>query len=464
MTTAANERESGNHAAAPPPSLPAVVRGYPLIGCVADVLRDGPGFLARVARERPGEVAAFRLGPVTVYLVTHPDHVQRVLVEDRQSFTKGGMWRGTKAVLGNGLVASEGELWARQRRLMQPLFTTARLAALADQMVEVVGREVEALRARGPGARVDMAHEMGALTQRVILETMFGPGIDRAETDRLSDQLLVAFQGMNLRLFLYFLPERLPLPDERRFRRAIAAIDEALLRLVRARRAEGSERDDLLSLLLHARDEVSGEGMDERQIRDELVTMFAAGNDTTANAMTWLWVALSLRPAVEQRLRAEVAEVLGDRRPTHADLARLSYTKLVVQETLRLYPAVWMFPRFAAVETILGPNRIPAGSPILLSPIATHRDPALWPDPETFDPERFTPERSAGRPRYAYYPFGGGPRQCIGNHFALMEAQIITAMMVQRLRPRLLPGHRVELSSASTLKPRGGLPVTLDPA
>jgi len=460
MTTSASEGESVIGGAAPRPSLPAVVRGYPLIGCVVDLLRDGAGFMARLSRERPGEVAAFRLGPITAYLVTHPDHVQRILVDDRESYTKGGMYKGAKAVLGNGLGTSEGELWARQRRLMQPLFTPARLAALTDRMVEVVGREVEALRARGPGARVDMAHEMGVLTQRLILETMFGQGIDRAEADRLADQLLVAFRGMNLRMFLYFLPERLPLPDERRFRRAVAAIDEAILRFVRARRAETKERDDLLSLLLNARDEATGEGMDERQIRDELVTMFSAGNDTTANTMTWLWVALEGNPAVERRLRAEVAEVLGERRPTHADLARLPYTRLVVQEILRLYPAGWMFPRFTAVETTLGPSRIPARSPVMLSPFATHRDPALWPDPETFDPERFTPERSAGRPRYAYYPFGGGPRQCIGESFAWMELILIVATIAQRWDLALVPGHPVELQPLITLRAKHGMRMT----
>jgi cytochrome P450 len=441
-----------------------LVRGYPLIGNIVDVLRDGPGFLMRVARERPGEVVGFRLGPISIYLGTHPDHVQRVLQDEWRSYGKGGMWKATRPVLGNGLVTSQGDFWLRQRRMMQPLFNTGRLAVLTDLMVEIIARELSGLVARGPTATVDVGRAMTAMTQRVILETMFGPGIDRSETDRLGDNLHAAFEEMNLRLFLYFLPERFPLPGERRYRAAITAIDEAMLRLVRDRRATCVQRNDLLSLLLRARDEDTGEGMEERQIRDELVTMFVAGNDTTANVMTWLWYVLTQNPEVDSRLRAEVAAVLGDRQPTYEDLAHLGYTKQVIHEAMRLYPPVWMFPRFTDRETTIGGHRIPAGSPLLLSPFVSHRDPAFWPDPEAFDPERFTAERSTERPRYAYFPFGGGPRQCIGNHFAMMEAQLITVMMVQRVRPRLVPGQRIVPSSASTLKPRRGLKMTLGAA
>jgi cytochrome P450 len=298
----------------------------------------------------------------------------------------------------------------------------------------------------------------------VILETMFGKGIDRHETDRLGAELRVAFKAMNLRSFLYFLPEWFPLPGDGRYRAAISTIDEAMFRLVRARRASGADRDDLLSLLLRARDDEKGDGMDDRQLRDELVTMFAAGQDTTANTMTWLWYTLDRHPDVERRLRAEVEGVLGNRRPTFDDVARLVYTKQVIQEVMRLYPPAWMFARFADGDAVIGGHRIPSGAVLLLSPFVTHRDPGLWPDPDRFDPERFTPERSAGRPRYAYYPFGGGPRQCIGNHFAMMEAQLIAAMMVQRLRPKLVSRQPVSPSSVGTLKPRNGIRMTLDAA
>jgi cytochrome P450/geranylgeranyl pyrophosphate synthase len=437
-----------------------VVRGYPLVGGLVDILRDAPAYLTRIAREHPGEIVGFPFGPATAYLVTHPDHVRHVLHDEWRSFTKGGMWKATRPILGNGLVTSEGAFWLRQRRMMQPLFNAENLAALTGVMVDVIEREVTRLAARG-SVTVDMGREMSALTQRVILETMLGQGIDRDETDRLGDEVQIATAHLLLRVLLYFLPERFPLPGDRRYRAAIASIDEAMLRLVRERRACGAERHDLLSLFLRARDEHTGEGMDDRQLRDELVTMFLAGHDTTASAMTWLWYELERHPEVERRLRDEVASVLGNRTPTFDDLARLAYTKQVIQEVMRLYPPTWMVPRFAHQEAIIGGHRVPAGSPMLLSPFVSHRDPAFWPEPEAFDPDRFTSERSARRPRYAYYPFGGGPRQCIGNHFATMEAQLITAMMVRRLRPRLVPGHRVVPAAVSSLKPRHGMKMTL---
>lgn len=438
-----------------------VVRGYPLVGGIIDVFRDAPGFFTRITRERPGEVVAVRLGPMKVYLVSHPDHVQQV-TKDWRTFGKGGdMFKATRPFLGNGLLTSDGDLWQRQRRMMQPLFNAKYLAVLTDLMIDIVDREVTLLAAKA-GATVDMELEMNVMSQRLILETMLGGGIDRDQTELLNEELQIALDGLNLRFFLSFLPERLPRPGERRYRAAIAAIDEAMLRLVRDRRASEGLREDLLSLLLRARDADTGEGMDDRQVRDELVAMFVAGQDAPAKAMTWLWYLLDRNPEAERRLRAEIAQVLGDRRPTFDDLPRLDYTKRAIQEAMRLYPPAWMIPHFVAQEALVGDYRIPAGSPVLLVPFSTHRDPALWSDPEAFDPDRFTPERSAGRPLYAYYPFGGGGHHCIGNHFAMIECQLITAMMAQRLRPRLVQGHRVAPSSSMTLKPRYGMEMTLE--
>jgi cytochrome P450 len=439
----------------------AVERGYPVVGVLPDLLRDAPGTLTRIARGHPGEIVGLRLGPLTAYLVTHPAHVQHVLLDHWRDFTKGGMWKGTRALLGNGLVSSEGDFWFRQRRMMQPLFAPAYLAKVADAMIDVIEEEIAEIARRGPA--IDMHREMGVLTQRVLLRAMFGSSIDRRQMEYLRDQLLTAFRGMDLRMFLYFLVDRVPLPGERAYRRAIAAMDEEMMQLTRRRRGSEAEHDDLLSLLMRARDEASDTGMDDRQLRDELVTMFVAGNDTTANAMTWMWYVLDQNPAVDEKLRAEVADVLGDRPPTHADLARLVYTRQVIQETMRLYPSVWFFPRFAAQDVEIDGYHIPAGSTILLSQFVTHRDAAFWPDPTRFDPGRFDPDRTDQRPRFAYYPFGGGPRQCIGNVFSMMEGQLIAARMAQRFRPRLVPGHRVVPSSASTLQPKFGIKMTLRP-
>jgi cytochrome P450 len=438
-----------------------VERGYPLVGVLPAIARDALGFVAGLARRHPGEIVGFAVGPITIYLVAHPDHVQHVLVEDWRSFGKGGMWKAAELVLGNGLVRSEGELWRRQRRMMQPLFSPAHLATLAGAMVGAIDEEMGRLARLGPGV-VDLEREMARTTQRVLLQALFGTNLSPEEIAQLGDDLRAALGALDLRMFLYFLPERFPLPGDRLLRRSVASIDEATFRVVRARRQSGERRDDLLSLLLAARDEGTDDAMSDRQLRDELVTLFLAGSDTTANAMTWLWLMLHDHPDVDRRVRAEIRDVIGDRTPVFADLERLSYTKMVVQETMRLYPSAWMFPRFADEEAVVGGYRIPARSPILLSPYVTHRDPAFWPDPERFDPERFSPERAAGRPRGAYVPFGAGPRTCIGAAFAIMEAQLITVRMAQRFRPTLAAKRRPTPVSASTLKARRGMPMTLD--
>lgn len=439
-------------------------RGYPIVGVIPDLQRDPPGFLQRVAREHPGEIVALRVGPIHFYLVTHPDHVESVLLEHWRDFSKGGSADAARPLLGNGLGTSDGEFWLRQRRLIQPLFHPTRLASLAEVMVEVIDREVTRLSRHRATTVIEMGNEMSQVTQQVFLETMFGRGLDQGAAESLVKHVLLANKAMNIRLFLYFLPRRFPLPGDRALRRAVAAIDEMVLGAVRARRRSGEERNDLLSLLLRARDEDDGRGMDDRQLRDELVTLYVAGSDTMASTMTWLWYVLARHPEVDRRLRAEVHDVLGGRRPTYADLARLSYTKQVLQETMRLYPAVWMFPRLASKDVVIGGYLIPARSPLLLCPIVTQRDPTFWSEPEAFDPDRFAPDRSEGRPRYAYYPFGGGPRQCIGNGLALMEGQLIIARMVQRFRPTLVPGHPVVVASQTGLKPRHGLKMTLAPA
>jgi cytochrome P450 len=388
-----------------------------------------------------------------------------VLHDQPREFVKGGMWAAVRDLLGNGLVTSEGDFWLRQRRMMQPLFSGKHLASLVDGMVDVIEREVVRLeRDVSPGATLDMASEMTSLTQRVLLQTMLGATVDAHEATRLGDQLVDAMRVLNLKLFTYFLPRWVPIPGGRTFRRASAAIDEAMLRIVRDRRRTKNAPTDLLSLLLQARDEGGGGAMDDQQLRDELVTLFVAGNDTTANALAWLWYVLDKNPEVDRKMRAEIDAVLGDRRPTFADLGKLSYVRLVLQETMRLYPPVWMFPRFCERDQIVGGYRIPAGSALIVSQWLTHRDPSQWERPDEFDPERFTAERSAARPRYAYFPFGGGARQCIGNNFALMEGQLITAMLARRFRPRLASHAPVKPGSQSTLKPKGGLKMRLDRA
>lgn len=438
--------------------------GWPLLGVLPGLVRDAPATLQRVARAHPGEVVKLRLGPVVAYLATDPEHAQYILADNWRNFSKeSGMWRGLQRLLGDGLATTSGDTWLLHRRLLQPLFTVRSLAAIVDRMVRSVDADVERLVRRvDAGAPVDLAREMMQMTQRVLLETMFGTSIQVDEADTLAGSILAAFTAINTRMFLYFVPDRL-MPGERALQLAIARLDGTVLRMVRERRAEGeagAARGDLLALLLGARD---GEGatMDDRQLRDELVTMFIAGNETTAVTMTWLFYLLDRHPEVDRKVRAEIDAVLGDRLPTSADLERLVYCKQVIQETMRLYPPSWIIPRLAREADQIGGYAVPAGANVIMSQYVLHHDPRFWESPSAFDPERFAPERAGSRPRYAYMPFGGGPRQCIGNMFAIFEGQVILALLRRRLRLRVVPGHAVVAKAAITLRPRDGLPVTL---
>jgi cytochrome P450 len=437
--------------------------GAPLLGVLPRLLTDAPGFLSRVSLAHPGELVAVRLGPIWMYLIHQPEHVQHVLVDNARNFTKGRMWDATKALFGNGLLRSEGDLWRRQRRMMQPLFNARHLGSLVDIMVDVIDREADRL-SRNPtaGLPLEMNGAMTSLTQRILLQTMFGATITSEEADQLGHRLVDALRVINLKVFLFFLPDGFPLPGSARLRAAVRAIDAAMLELVAHRRAAADRPHDLLSLLLQAHDEESQQGMDDRQLRDELVNLFVAGNDTTANGLTFFWYLLATHPEVERRVRAEVDQVLGGRRPTQDDLPRLEYTRMAFQEAMRLYPPVWMFPRFCVKDDVVAGYRIPGGSPVLVLPWLAHRDPRLWDDPDAFVPDRFLPAHSSKRPRWSYLPFGGGARQCIGSAFAMIEAPLIIARFLQSFRFRLVPGYRFQAASTSTLKPKGGLPMLVD--
>jgi cytochrome P450 len=444
------------------PRISPIIKGYPFLGVIPQVLINPLQLLSRMARQHPGELCSFYLGPIRVYLVTHPEHVQYVLADNWRNFGKGNMWIPARRLLGNGLIASDGDVWLSHRRLMQPLFASKHIDTLTGHMSEVVADAIPHLdAAAASGAPIDMTKEMLQLSQGILLRTMFSTSLESRQAEELGKAVLTAFRELNKRLFLYFLPEWLSLPGERAFLEAIATIDRVMFRIVQERRQSDAARNDLLSLLLNGRDEETGSGLNDRQVRDELVTLAIAGTETTALAMTWLWHVLDQYPDVDRRLRQEIDIALQGRTPTFDDLANLPYTKMVLMETMRLYPPAWFVPRSTLADDVIGGYPVPAGSTVLFSPYITHRDPSAWERPEVFDPERFSPERSAGRSRYAYLPFGGGARQCIGMQFALIEVQIITAMLVQRFRLRCIPGVPVVPHSATTLRPRHGLPVTL---
>jgi cytochrome P450 len=365
-----------------------------------------------------------------------------VLRENYKNYVKG--YGKVRVLLGNGLVLSEGSFWRRQRRLMQPAFHRRRLAGFADAMTDETARMLDSWEAKVvEGKPLDVAMEMTLLTQRIIVKTMFGSDVGE-EGERIARAFETALAGIDARFLIPLWMTRLPLPVNRRFKKALATIDEAVHRIIRERRREGQEGgDDLLSMLMEARDEETGETMSDQQIQDEVTTIYLAGHETTAVTLAWAWYLLSKSPEVARGVREEVSRVLGERTPGIEDVPNLTYTKMVIDETLRLYPAAWMISRTAVEEDEIEGYRIPAGQTLFLSPYVTHRRPDLWPNPEGFDPERFAPESGGERPRFAYFPFGGGPRQCIGNNFAHVEAILVVAMVMQRYRLDLMSGQTV---------------------
>jgi cytochrome P450 len=423
--------------------------------------RDPIGILQETAR-RCGDIATFRMGPYRLFLVNHPDLLGDVLVTNARKFHKGRFLRAAKALLGDGLLTSEDPVHLRQRRLAQPAFQRRRIDAYA----EVLGQISRACTKRWrSGEAVDMAREMQRLTLDGVTLTLFGADLTEAEASTVADSL-----GDALAIFdLLTIPfgDRLirsPLPKARRFRRARSQLDTIVYRLIERRRTEARKHNDLLSILLAAMED-GGEGrsaMDATQLRDEAVSMVIAGHETTAHALAWAWLLLDQHRDVEAGLHAELELVLGGRPPSPADIPRLEICGRVMLETLRLYPPAWALPRLAIEDHSLAGYRIPAGSSVVICLPLVHRDPRWWDDPDRFDLDRWTQEAMAKRPRYTYLPFGAGPRMCIGHDFAIAESVMMLATLAQRWRARLVPGHPVEMQPRFTLRPKGGLPMTLE--
>jgi cytochrome P450 len=422
------------------------------------VWKDPLQFFVNAAREY-GRVVQLDLGPRHFYLISHPDDVKYVLQDNNRNFTK--RYGPVKPLLGEGLVTSTGDLWLRQRRLMQPAFHRQKIAALSGMMTAATEEMLTRWDANPPGRPLDVGHEMMMLTQAIIVRTMFSTDVS-AEAPQLSQAFEVTLDYFN---HLTFSPIRVPLawptPRNLRFKRANQFIEDTVYRIIHDRRRSGREENDLLSMLVWARDEETGEGMPDRQIRDEVVTIFLAGHETTATTLSWAWYLLAQHPNVRQKIESELDSVLGGRTPVFEDLARLTYTRLIIDETLRLYPPAWMFVRTAVADDEIAEYRIPADAPIFISPYVSHRLPEFWPEPERFDPERFRPEAVEVRHKSAYFPFAAGPRKCLGDQFALVEATLLLAMIAQRYRLPLAPNATVKPAPRATLKPQPGVVVTL---
>jgi cytochrome P450 len=438
-------------------------RGHFLFGVGQEMTRSPIRFYMRMRREY-GDVVRMRgLLGFHWHLVAHPAGVERVLQTNQQNYPKGKLFNKPLSLLvGQGLLTSEGEFWRRQRRLAQPAFHRQRIHALGETMTSATERMLERWRGfERDGRTFDLAAETTRLTLQIAGLTLFGVDLS-AEASRVGSALRVAFEHLNHRMmYPWALPEVIPTRRNRRFLRARRLLNEVVYDIIRERRRQSADTGDLLSMLLLARDEETGEGMSDEQLRDEVLTILIAGHETGAAALAWAWYLLARHADVERKLGEELARVLGGRTPKASDLPALAYTKMFFDEVLRLYPPAWGLPREAMDDDDIGGYRIPARTPVVVSQYVTHRHPEFWDDPERFDPERFTPERVAARPKFAYFPFGGGSRQCIGNSFALMEAQLVLATVAQHFRPRLAEGQTVEEDPTFTLRPRGGVRVRL---
>ena len=439
-------------------------KGPPFLGVARDLIAGAPRYLSHLA-DTYGPFVRFNVFLQEFYLVSDPELIREVLVTQAANFPKSD--RDVEILdrsVGHGLVSANGEEHKRHRRLTQPAFHIRRIDAYAGTMVDYTTAMLDEWR---DGQEMDVADAMSALTMLIVARTLFGADrvAMKATAERISAAIHVLQAAANQEFQApLLLPEWLPTAMNRKRRAARQVLYETIDHLIAQRRAQGDAADsgDLLSMLLLSHDE-AGDRMSDDEVRDQLVTLFVAGHETTSNALTWTWYLLSQHPAEEARLHAELEAVLGGRPPALADLPHLSYTLRVIKEAMRLYPPAWVVNvRRAAADTMLGPYAVRQGDSLWLSPFVMHRRPAFFPDPERFDPDRWTPERERALPKFAYMPFGGGPRVCIGNGFALMEAHLIVAAVAQCYRLRLRPGHPIDLNAQITLSNHGGMPMTAE--
>ncbi|PMR60182.1 cytochrome P450 [Verrucosispora sp. ts21] len=438
----------------------------PLRHVLPGLLRDPARALVECGERSGGDVVKLNLGSFRPFLITHPEHLQRVLREKAENYVRAGdglQWRPLKRLFGDGIL-SDGEHWTNSRQILQPLFTARRIDGLVDRLAVAIEESIDELAepARS-GQPVDMGKVQAQVVCSAIMRVFFADKISVPDAMRIMEaQDAIAWSVMP-RILVPWAPLAAPMPGDRTFRRAVQLIDDLLLPTIRAARDTADEgSDDIISTLWRGRTEDGGQ-LDEGQVRNDTVAMVATTTETTISVLTWLWPHLEQNPNIATRLYEELDRVVGDQPVRGQHLRELRYTRQVLDELLRLYPIGWLFPRLAVQEDVIGGVRIPAGSTLVVSPLITHRMTQFWDRPEVFDPDRFRPELVRGRPRYAHFPFGGGPHQCIGMHLFYLEATLIVATLLSRYRLRLsrptVPGIKV----AAALRPRDRVEVTLRP-
>lgn len=431
------------------PQAPPGPAWYEYLHIQKEFLEDQLEFL-RAMRSRYGDVSAFHLGTFRTYLFCDPELIEEILVKKHDVFLKDAITHDLEDLLGQGLLTSEGDFWRRQRKLAAPALKRKQIEAYADWMVELTNEELDRW---SDESELELHHRMMALTLRIVVKTLFNVDFDGQveEIGNAIDSTMEVFDKYTHTLWRY-VPDQIPTHLTRQFDRSVAKLDEVVYDLIRTRRESGEEGDDLLWRLLVANDE-AGNGMTDQQLRDEAITMFLAGHETTALAVTYAWYLLSLNPDVARRLFDEIDEVLGDRPATADDVMRLPYLKAVVQEAMRMYSPAWIIGREPVEDVEIGPYLVPKGTQVLMPQCVMHYDENWFPDPQAFEPERWLAGLEKELPRFAYFPFGGGPRVCIGNHFAMMEAMLLIATMAQRFDLENVMRTPLKVQPSVTLRP-----------
>lgn len=433
-------------------------KGNLLLGVMPEFSRDTLGFIER-SRDY-GDVVSMRFLYLTSYFLYHPNDIEYVLATNAKNFIKSRNQRSPlfQRLVGNGLLTSEGEVWKRQRRLAQPAFHRQRINAYAETMVNYAERMASTWRA---GEERDIHRNMLRLALEIVVKTLFNSDVsaEAEKVGRVLSRLVTPFAGQAT--LKWIVDNRLPTATHRLFNEDAREIDEIVYRIINERRRSRQDEGDLLSMLLNVQDE-DGSQLSDKQLRDEVMTIFLAGHETVALTLSWTWYLLAQNPETEKKFHAELAEVLGGRLPTMADLSRLPYTDMIARESMRLYPPAYALGREAIAECEIGGFRVPAGAQVFMFQWATQRDGRFFSNPAAFQPERWTREFTDSLPKYAYFPFGGGPRACIGNYFAMMEVVLLLATIGQRFRFSLVPNHSVSLLPAMSLRPKDGIKVRVE--
>ena len=419
-----------------------------------------PHILLHEMFQEHGDFMCWR-GFADIYLVNHPDFIRPVLSQDYRRFSKRVIdYRVLARVMGNGLVTNDGPHWVRQRRLMQPLFSNRHVNGFDQRINGLTSSLIRQWEARPGDDVIWIDREMSRLTFQIVGATLFGSDLE-SHAGEVADILEVVNLNAHEVRALMTLFSWIPTPYNLKWRHAVRRLDRIVYGMIEARRRRGVGDDDILDRLIHALDEETGEGMDETQMRDEVVTLMLARHETSANALAWTLYLLATHPEVEARLTEGLTTALNGAPAAADDLLRLPYLKQVVQESMRIYPPVWGYARRSEEREEFNGYVLPAKAYVGVVPYALHRNPEFWPDPERFDPDRFQPNRAEGRHPYSYLPFAAGPRTCIGAGMAMLEVQLVLAQVLQRFKIDAVPGHPIETMAKITLKPRYGIPVTL---